>query len=290
LSRPRSIELASLATGLVECNQIGFPEYKRYNSMKISCLLLMAFAALFLAAPCSLGQESVFEVASVKPSQSARESSSIHNEPGGRFEATNTTLAVLIQYALATQAYQVVGGPGWIRDVRFDIQATAGQSDSGVKNAERFARIRGRIRRLLEDRFQLQLREEQREMPVYGLEVEKGGARMKPAEPLGNVNMNGGAAGSTLSGKGMTMPRLAEVLSGIASRPVYDETGLSGAYDLELKYSPDMAAPGAGAEAKDSSYPSLFTALKEQLGLRLTGKKGTAPVWVVVRAERPGEN
>ena len=259
-------------------------------SMKISRFLLAAVAALFAGSPCILGQEPVFEVASVKPSQSVREGYSIHNELGGRFEAANAPLAAFIQYALSVQVYQVVGGPGWIRDVRFDIQATAGQSDSNVKNAERFARIRARLRHLLEDRFQLQLREEQREMPVYGLEVEKGGVRMKAAEPLGNVNTNGGPAGSTMNGKGMTMPRLAQVLSGIASRPVYDETGLSGAYDLELKYSPDMAAPDGGAGAKESSYPSLFTALKEQLGLRLIGKKGTAPVWVVVRAERPGEN
>jgi uncharacterized protein (TIGR03435 family) len=71
-----------------------------------------------------------------------------------------------------------------------------------------------------------------------------------------------------------------------------DETGPGGAYDLELKYSLEMAAPDAGAAAKDPSmaFPSLFTALKEQSGLRLTGKKGTALVWVVVRAEKPGEN
>ncbi len=65
---------------------------------------------------------------------------------------------------------------------------------------------------------------------------------MKAAGPLGNVNLNGGAAGSTLSGKGMTMPRLAEILSGIANRPVNDETGLDGAYDIELQYSLEMAA------------------------------------------------
>jgi uncharacterized protein (TIGR03435 family) len=146
---------------------------------------------------------------------------------------------------------------------------------------------------LLEDRFQLQLREEQREMPVYGLEVEKGGGiRMKAAAPIGNVSLNGGAAGSSLSGKGMTMARLAEVLSGIAGRPVLDETGLDGAYDMELKYSLEMTPPDPGAPTKESATanPSLFSALKEQLGLRLTGKKGTASVWVVVRAEKPGEN
>jgi uncharacterized protein (TIGR03435 family) len=249
--------------------------------------------ALFLSAGLAAwAQEPVFEVASVKPSQSQREGSSIRNNPG-RFETVNTTLAKLIQYALQAQDFQVVGGPGWVRDARFDIVASTGQSDGDAKNqAERIARIRARLRHFLEDRFQLQLQEEQREMQVYGLAVEKSGVRMKAAEPLGNVNLNGGAAGSTLSGRGVTMPRLAEILSGIANRPVNDETGLDGAYDLELQYSLEMAAPEAGAPAKDPSpaYPSLFTALKEQLGLRLTGKKGTAPVWVVVRAEKPGEN
>jgi uncharacterized protein (TIGR03435 family) len=252
--------------------------------MKLALFPLMVLAGW--------GQGPVFEVASVKPSQNMREGSSIRNEPG-RFETENATLAKLIQYALPAQDFQVVGGPGWIRDARFDIVASTGQSDSDVKNqAERIARIRARLRHLLEDRFQLQLREEQREMPVYGLEVEKGGVRMKAAAPIGNVNLNGVPGGSIMSGKGMTMQRLAEILSSIAGRPVHDETGLDGAYDVELKYSLEMAPPDAGAPTKDSlmAFPSLFTALKEQLGLRLTGKKGTAPVWVVVRAEKPSEN
>jgi uncharacterized protein (TIGR03435 family) len=253
--------------------------------MKLAFFLLMALGAW--------GQGPVFEVASVKPSRSMREGSSIHNEPG-RFETENATLAKLIQYALPAQDFQVVGGPGWIREARFDIVASTGQSDSDVKNqAERIARIRARLRHLLEDRFQLQLREERREMPVYGLEVEKGGVRMKvAAAPIGNVNLNGVPGGSTMSGKGMTMQRLAEILSGVAGRPVHDETGLDDAYDVELKYSLEMAPPDAAAPTKDSlmAFPSLFTAVKEQLGLRLTGKKGTAPVWVVVRAEKPGEN
>ena len=252
----------------------------------------MKLALFLLPALGAWGQGPVFEVASVKPSQSLREGSSIRNQLG-RFEAENATLFKLIQYALPAQDFQVVGGPSWIRDARFDIVASTGQSDSDVKNqAERIARIRSRLRHLMEDRFQLQLREEQREMPVYSLEVNKGGVRMTAAPPIGNVNLNGAPAGSTMSGKGMTMPRLAEVLSGIANRPVHDDTGLDGAYDLELKYSLEMPPPDAGASTKDSSmaYPSLFTALKEQLGLRLIGKKGAAPVWVVVRAEKPSEN
>lgn len=180
-----------------------------------------------------------------------------------------------------------------MQDARFDIVANFGQADNDVKDpVERFARIRARLMHLLEDRFQLQLHEEQREMPIYELGVEKSGIRMKAAGPLGNVNMNGGAAGSTLNGKGMTMVRLADILSGIAHRPVHDATGVDGAYDVDLKYSLDLAASDSGAPAKDRSmsYPTLFTALREQLGLRLTGKKGIAPVWVVVRAEKPSEN
>ena len=233
-------------------------------------------------------QGPAFDVASIRPGQSAGDGSGIRNNPG-RFSTENTTLAQLIQYCLPAQDYQVVGGPGWIQDARFDIVASAAQTDADVKDpAERIARIRARLRHLLEDRFQLQLREEQREMEVYDLGLEKTGVRMQASEPRGNVTMNGSPAAATIIGKGMTMRRLADILSGVARRPVIDATGLSGAWDLELKYSTAIVAPDSGAASSD--YPSLFTALKEQLGLRLTGKKGTARVWVVVRAEKPTEN
>ena len=248
--------------------------------MKFTCFFLIAFTAW--------SQGPAFDVASIKPSQSTGNGSGISNNPG-RFSATNATLAQLIQYCLPAQDYQVVGGPGWIHDARFDIEARTTQTDADAKEpGERIARIRARLRQLLEDRFQLQLREEQREMEVYELGVEKTGVRMKSAELRGNVSMNGGPAASTMSGKGMSMSRLADILSGVAKRPVTDATGLSGAYDLELKYSTEMAASDAGSTP--SSYPSLFTALKEQLGLHLSNRKGSAPVWVVVRAEKPTEN
>jgi uncharacterized protein (TIGR03435 family) len=252
----------------------------------------MKLLCFFCIALTLWGQDPVFEVASVKPTESQRDGSSIRNEPG-RFSTEHTTLAELIQYALSAQDFQVVEGPGWIRNAGFDIMATFAPPDSDKMDiTERIARIRARLRHLLEDRFQLQVREEQREMPVYALEADKSGIRTKAADALGNVNMNGGPAGATLNGKGMTMSRLAYILSGIVHRPVNDETGLSGAYDVELKYSLDLSAPDGGAQAKDPStlYPSLFTAMKEQLGLRLTGKKAKAPVWVVIQAEKPSGN
>ena len=250
------------------------------TTMKLVCVFCLAVTAL--------AQAPVFDAASVKPGESARNGSSIRNQPG-RFSTENSSLAELLRYALGAQDYQVVDGPGWMNDARFDVVANFSPPDNDKANiTERIGWIRARVRHLLEDRFQLQVREEQREMEVYELGVEKTGIRMKAADTLGNVNMNGGPAGSTMTGKGMTMSRLADILSGVAKRPVSDGTGLSGAYDLELKYSMEMASQDGGAPA--SNYPQLFTALKEQLGLHLTSRKGKASVWVVVRAEKPTEN
>ena len=192
-------------------------------------LKLVSFLCIALTA---WAQAPAFDVASIKPSQSAGNGSGISNNPG-RFWTENTTLAQLIQYCLGAQDYQVVEGPGWIQDARFDIVANFSPPDSDkLDTTERIARIRARVRHLLEDRFQLQVREEQRDIEVYELGVEKTGVRMKAADNRGNVNMNGGPAGATMVGKGLTMSRLADILSGVAKRPVMDATGLPGAYDL----------------------------------------------------------
>jgi len=176
----------------------------------------------------------------------------------------------------------VIGGPAWVDDSRFDVTAKNEGVEGSATNAVRGARIRARLRRLLKDRFQLELREEQREMPIYALTVDKGGPKMKPAaEPLGNVDFDKTLAGRSMKLKGGTMARLCQLLSGLVEKPVVDETGLAGAFDMDLKYSLDIA---------EQEYPSIFTAVKDQLGLKLTGKKGMSLVWVILKAERPGEN
>jgi uncharacterized protein (TIGR03435 family) len=252
--------------------------------MKILCLAL-------LLAQTAIPQDARFEVASIKPTESPGGGHSINNNPG-RFRTKNANLAGLIRFAFGAQDFQIVGGPGWIRDAGFDIVATFTPTEADSDKEQRLARIRARVVHLLEDRFQLQLREEQREMPVYALGVEKTGTKMPRAEPLGNVSNNSGSGAGSISGKGLTMQRLSDVLSSLVERPVLDETGLSGAFDVELKYSLDTATPDAAASPKDSAlaFPSLFTALKEQLGLHLNGKRGLAPVWVIVKAEKPTEN
>lgn len=237
-----------------------------------------------LTALTAFAQDARFEVASVKPAAEDRPGYSIRNEPG-RMETRNTTLHELIEYAFSVRAFQVVDGPAWVRNARFDITAKNEPGEEPRSNAARWERERARLRHLLEDRFQLELRQEQREVPIYALTVDKGGPKMVAAEPLGNVDSTKTRDGSMMKLKGGTMARLAEVLSGVVERPVVDETGLAGAFDLELKYSFEMSE-----DPSPDAYPSIFTALKDQLGLKLTGKKGISPVWVIVKAEKPGEN
>ena len=177
--------------------------------MRRICLAALLTLSGLAAQKPLVEAESLFEVASVKPSESTREGNSIRNNPG-RFQTTNTTLRQLIRYALGIQDFQIAGGPAWLNEARFDITATNEQTDpppigpADLKgNALRIARIRARLRHLLEERFQLELREEEREMPIYALTVEKGGTKMTSVkDALGNVNMNGGAAGSTMNAKG----------------------------------------------------------------------------------------
>lgn len=254
--------------------------------------------AVFVALQ-ALGQEAAFEVATIKPSRGTREGITIRNSLGG-MQTTNTTLHDLIQYALGAREFQVIGGPSWIKEAHFDVNATNERAEepfAGSRdvrgNGARLARIRARLLHLLEDRFQLQLREEQREVPVYALSVDKSGPKMSVAEaPLGNVDFNRTPSGGTMKIKGSTMARLCQLLSGLVERPVNDETGLTGAFDLELQYSLDASSPETEPSAKDGTptYPSIFTAVREQLGLRLTAKRGLAATWVVIRAERPSEN
>jgi len=241
-----------------------------------------------------------FEVASIKvsnPPPDRRNSSSISNSEGG-FRATNTSLNQLILYALDAQSYQLSGGPAWARDDRFDVTAKndeVEQKDIPLQDTsrqeERIRKIRYRLRDLLETRFQLVLREEEKELSIYALTADKGGPKMKiAAEPRGNMNTNSSNGAASIKGEGVTMPRLCTILSSMLGRPVIDETGISGAFDIELKYSTDEAVAGKEKALEDITGPTIFTALRETLGLRLTGRKGPVKTWVIERVEKPGEN
>jgi uncharacterized protein (TIGR03435 family) len=204
----------------------------------------------------------------------------------------------LIRMALQAQDYQLSGGPGWLRDARWDINAKNDVAEEAeIPSEDRkarqavAARIRSRIINLLEDRFHLVLREEMKELSAYVLSVDKGGPKVKvAAEAKGSVSSNSGAGAGSLRADGITMANLCENLSGILERPVVDETGLAGFYDLELKYALDNSATGKEAGTDGVTGPSIFTAVRESLGLRLTGRKATVKSWVIVSADKPDEN
>ncbi|HXJ39017.1 MAG TPA: TIGR03435 family protein, partial [Bryobacteraceae bacterium] len=235
-----------------------------------------------------------FEVASIKLNTSHPDGNGITTGQGG-LTTENTSLFALVRHALGVQEYQISGGPAWVRDLGFDINARNNRDeeadipDSDRKGQEaRSVRMRSRLLNLLEERFQLKLREEEKELPVYSLTVEKTGHKLKaPAGKIGSVSSSGSNTAGSVRGEGVDLSRLCMVLSDVLQRPVVDETGLDGIFDVELKYTLDDSA--STKDAAELVGPSIFTAQRQQLGLRLAGKKGPVTTYVIERAEKPGE-
>lgn len=221
----------------------------------------------------------------------------MRNTPGGRLTMTNTTLKNLITNAYEVRFFQVTGGPPWVESAKFDIEA---KGEGGSKQKD-FAPM---LQALLEERFQLVVRRETKDMPIYELVLArkdgKLGPQMKetachpydpehpppPIEPGGMPSSCGG--GYTGQGRmrfsGAEVAKLALNLSRIGERVVIDKTGLTGQYDIEMDWTPD------NRRADDNAGPSIFTALQEQLGLKLESARGPVEMIVIERAERPTEN
>lgn len=276
-----------------------------------------------LSAPVQ--QRLTFEAASVKPNKSGEPRVMVRAEPGGRFTATNVPLRVLIRNAYGiTEDSRIVDAPGWIGVERFDVVAKApadvppmipGQGVVGPMNLM--------LQALLEDRFQLRLHRESRELPLYVLTFtttdRRRGPRLTPttvdcAEILAKLYPATGPAappppfvpgqappcGSTggpgqILAQGMTMAQLASNLSSRVNRVVVDKTGMTGNFDLNLEWMPDQfqgpgtlgALPGAPPPSPDTQGASIYTALQEQLGLKLESTRGPVDVLVVDRVEPP---
>jgi uncharacterized protein (TIGR03435 family) len=217
-----------------------------------------------------------FEVASVRLNRSGDFSSSASRFPGGRITITNNTLKDLIRYAYDLKDYQVFGGPGWIHSERYDIAAKA-DGDPGAD------KLRSMLQTLLAERFGLKVHRETKAMPAYQLVVLKEGSRLrKSKEPASSLSIfrNRGQ----ITARKTSMAQLANGLSGLLSRAVVDKTGISGSFDFTLEYAPlDIETP-------QDSLPSIFTALQEQLGLRLEARTLSIEVLVVDEAQQLVEN
>jgi uncharacterized protein (TIGR03435 family) len=282
-------------------------------------LPVLVAGLLVSAAPVIFGQGSVplsFDVATVRLSSPANQTMGFPSLSAGRFTASNVTVESLIGFAydipwslnssrvlFNPRSPNLLGGAGWVSSDRYDIAAKADASFAEGWNKlspkQQKEQLREMVKSLLADRFKLQMRHETREIPVYVLVVAKSGSKLTPTtpEPVVAIDPNAPPAPYTspwklniglLGGHGVMMSDLATMLwteREIGSRKVLDKTGLEGKYDFTLKWaSEDQAASG------DSSGPSIFTAIQEQLGLRLESTKAPLDVLVIDHIERPSEN
>ena len=251
--------------------------------MKTLLCSLIAAVAAGAQTPADLR----FEVASIRPSAAQNNNSSINTSAGG-IRTSNTSLLMLITNAYDARRFQIIGAAGWMEDERYDINAKQEEEeDAALSQKARNVRLRTRMRNLLADRFQLKVREETRELPVYALVIDKGGQhKMKVSTSgSGSTNTNQSNGAGRMRGEGISAKQLALQLSGLAGRTVLDETGLAEeqVFEVELNWSDS-------ASGDTASGPSIFTAVREQLGLRLESKKGPVPVYVIESAAKPAEN
>ena len=224
-----------------------------------------------------------WEVATVKPS-----------DPNYKFDyftvrgrhviVKNQTVESMLRRAYGLQRSQFIGLPDWVRTEHFDVD---GVPDTiGEPNA---SQVQSLMRQLLAERFGLKVRHEQREMAVYALTVAKGGPRMEPskADPNGMPANDGGNDNGRQNRKftNVSMADLATMLQFNVDRPVVDKTGVTGRYDFKLKWTVDQTDAG-----ELDATPGLFTAIQEQIGLKLEPMKAMADVLVVDEIQRPGAN
>jgi len=247
-------------------------------------------------------------VASIKATPPGTDVVAIMGQPGGRFVATNVTLAMLIGYAYRLRDFQIVGLQGWLTTDRWDIEAKAapGSIPAGsLPDPNSIPPLALMVQSLVEGRFQLRTHRDTREMSVYELRPAKSGAKIKlsedqspiqPGSPRGNL---GGARGN-LEGTAVQFGFFINALSQQLGRTIVDRTGLKGLYDIKLVWTPELPPAGdpgrffgAGVEGlrpSDASGPSIFTALTEQMGLQLESSKRPVEVLVIDHAEKPDAN
>ena len=235
-----------------------------------------------------------FEVASVKPSSSTDPVFGIRIEPGGdRFSITNATLEMLIGFAYRLPNPQISGGPKWVDSESFTIEAKVDSAARLSPGNAGFGQVMLMTQTLLADRFKLSMHKEARSEAVYELSVAKGGARLKKAKADDKPSRR---IGRGLLAGTMPIPLMAISLSQSLDRPVVDKTGLAGNYSFTLTYTPEVGQGARFAPATpdgqptDTGLPSVFTALREQLGLELKSAKAPVEVLVIDHVEKPSEN
>jgi uncharacterized protein (TIGR03435 family) len=302
-----------------------FLAYKENAHMKLLMSMLVVLGIAGAATPISsqapAKDKPSFDVASIRPSVPGTHQG-IAIQPGGRFVANGIPLRLLIAIAYHLQAFQMSGGESWMTNDQWSIEAKTAEGTvdppsaappyMGVPNS-----MAVRLQSLLEDRFALKTHRETRELRVYALTVSTGGSKLKVADPPPQATSGqqsapppgspqqaqpGGARpanfapppGSVLAGPGtivgsaVTMDQTVTLLSRVRpiGRPVIDKTGLKGYFNISLQYDPETADP----TTSETVSPSIFTAIQEQLGLKLESTQEPAEFLVIDSGQKPSEN
>jgi uncharacterized protein (TIGR03435 family) len=226
------------------------------------------------------GARTAFEVASIRLHPDPITFSADPSVHGARIVGTASTVLDVIEEAYELRGDQISGGPTWVKSDHYDIAAKA-EGESPITKDE----LRQMLRSLLADRFQLKFHRETRETPVYELVLGKGGPKLKPPDPAGHGFVQGTATGLHMEAPNGTMAQLTTQLSVTAGRPVIDKTGLTEHYAFTLDWFPANRDP-----EPDSNVPSMFTAVQEQLGLKLESGKAQIEMFVIDHVEKPSEN
>lgn len=241
-----------------------------------------------------------FEVVSIRQNKSGGRSSTTDYKPGGRFTMVNGAVDTLIRYAFPSQVFEVVGAPNWVFFDRYDVAAVARDNTSAEH-------LQFMIKNMLVDRLGLVAHYETQERPAYALVVARDDGQLGPEMRRSELDCDGIAAGTVnvthlraaaptngappcgmlakggmLVSGGLPLKTLAQSISVSAGRLVVDKTGLAGNFEFTLRY--QSSRPG---RTDDMLLPSIFTALQEQLGLKLESDRSLVQVVVIDRISRP---
>lgn len=217
-----------------------------------------------------------FEVASVRQVPPGRGYTSISRSESARFIARNVSMALLIEMAFGVDENQIAGDKlGWLNSELYDVEAKP-EGDVSLS----YEQLRPLLQKLLAQRFKLAVHHERKEVRGYALTIAKSGPRLQVSK---EVSSTGYILRDSIRSSSISMPTLAATLARPVGRPVIDKTGITGNYDIKLSFAP--------FEATNSSLPSIFTALQEQLGLRLESEKVPIEILVIDHLEKvPSEN
>jgi uncharacterized protein (TIGR03435 family) len=283
-------------------------------SIGVMPFLLLAPALVALGTPAIFAQTPTaaqtapsappiaYDVVSIKQNKSGDTSGGARSMPDGEI-FVDQSLEGQIGPAYGVEPDDVYGLPDWARFNRYDIQYKVAAEDIPAYRKLHWAGQQRMLQAVLEDRLKLKAHLGSKEVPMYQLVIAKGGPKLHEAKP-GDTYADGIKApdGTPIAGPGAMMGRgmftgqhvpitdLLNSLKGATGRPVLDKTGLTGKYDISLRWAPDLGPTSPDSAPPDDTLPSIYSVLEDQLGLKLEPTKGTIPTLIIDHIEPPSEN